>query len=434
MRKRTVFLLIAVTSLALAGIIFIQLYWVRNALRLQEEQFDNKIQLTLKSVVNRMFAGRDSLAADSSVCGPDCDRYTAQVLLAINPLHLDSIMRDEFGSMELSGEYYWGVYNPATERIFAGIPGDYSHQLMQAQHSVSMSCLYSKEPLMLGAYFPYEHNMLWVSIFPYMMLAFLLLAVVIFTFTFTIHLILKQKKLSEMKSDFVNNMTHEFKTPIATISLATDMLLNKEVAESPAKTRRYATIIQDENRRLKKQVEQILQIAVLDKGEYNLKISAFDAHEAILSCIARFELTVRDMGGMITHSFEAEDPEIKADYHHFTNMVNNLLDNAAKYARDYPEVRVSTGNQDGMFFVKVQDRGIGISRENMKHVFKNLYRVPTGNVHDVKGFGLGLYYVKAMAEAHGGYVKVDSELNNWTVFTIYIPKEPAAGLSIEHHV
>lgn len=305
---------------------------------------------------------------------------------------------------------------------------------MQAQHSVSMSCLYSKEPLMLGAYFPYEHNMLWVSIFPYMMLAFLLLAVVIFTFTFTIHLILKQKKLSEMKSDFVNNMTHEFKTPIATISLATDMLLNKEVAESPAKTRRYATIIQDENRRLKQQVEQILQIAVLDKGEYNLKISAFDAHEAILSCIARFELTVRDMGGMITHSFEAEDPEIKADYHHFTNMVNNLLDNAAKYARDYPEVRVSTGNQDGMFFVKVQDRGIGISRENMKHVFKNLYRVPTGNVHDVKGFGLGLYYVKAMAEAHGGYVKVDSELNNWTVFTIYIPKEPAAGLSIEHHV
>jgi len=172
---------------------------------------------------------------------------------------------------------------------------------------------------------------------------------------------------------------------------------------------------------------------VLDKGHYRLKIKAFDAHEAVKACAKNFELTVRDKGGMIIFRPEATGCIIRADHHHFTNMVNNLLDNAAKYSREYPEIRVTTGVSGNMFFVGVHDKGIGISHENLKHIFRNLYRVPTGNVHDVKGFGLGLYYVKTMAEAHGGYVKVSSELNKGSTFVIYIPIDPKIEISRYSH-
>ncbi|MCO5264162.1 MAG: HAMP domain-containing histidine kinase [Lentimicrobium sp.] len=433
MQKRTVALLIVITSLAMAGIIVIQVYWVKNALHLQEEQFDNKVQVTLKSVVNRMFDARDSLAPDPSVCDEHCDHRTYQVLSAINPLRLDSLLQEEFGGMEISREYYWGVYNPACGSLFAGEAGPYHDKLINTNHFVSLSCLYQREQLMLGVYFPSERGVLWLRIFPYLLLALVLLAIVIFAFSFTIFSFLRQKKLSEMKSDFVNNMTHEFKTPIATISLASEMLLNNGVSESVARTRRYARIIHDENQRLKQQVEQVLQIAVLDKGQYRLKIKTFVADDAVKACIKSFELTVRDKGGMITYKPETAGCAIKADYHHFTNMVNNLLDNAAKYSREYPEIMVSTGISGNMFFVGVQDKGIGISHENLKHIFRNLYRVPTGNVHDVKGFGLGLFYVKTMAEAHGGYVKVSSELNKGSTFVIYIPIDPKLEISRYSH-
>jgi two-component system phosphate regulon sensor histidine kinase PhoR len=210
-------------------------------------------------------------------------------------------------------------------------------------------------------------------------------------------------------------------------------LLNPKINESAERTVRYARIIFDENLRLKNQVDQVLQIAVLDKGRFNLKMKHFDGNEAILSCLRSFELTVRDMGGFLNFKPEATSHLLFADENHFKNMINNLLDNAAKYSRGYPEIQVVTRNINGMFVVEVHDKGIGISAEHQKHVFRKLYRVPTGNVHDVKGSGLGLYYVKTMTEAHGGFVKVKSEQKRGSIFEIHIPIENKPELTVKYH-
>ena len=422
MKKSTIALLILITSLSVAGIVFIQVYWVKNAIQLQEAQFDNKVQLILKSVVNRLFDQRYDAAADTAYCQDfHCDHRTLQVLTTIDTQRLDSLLHEEFGSMKVTGAHVWGVYSSKSGTVFAGNDDTYHEQLVAGHHNVSMSCLYESEELLLGVYFPEQGSALWTNILPYLLLSLLLLGVVIYAFSFTVFSFLRQKRLSEMKNDFVNNMTHEFKTPIATISLASDMLLKSEISESPAKAKKYATIIHQENQRLQQQVEQVLQISVLDKGGYSLNKTEFNAHDAIKMCLRNFEITVRDRGGFISSKLKAEDSILLNDFHHFMNMLNNLLDNAAKYSPSYPEIQILTKNIDGMFIVEVHDKGIGIGKEDLKYVFRKLYRVHTGNVHDVKGFGLGLFYVKTMAESMGGSVNVRSELKSGSIFEIHLP-------------
>lgn len=422
MKKSTIALLILITSFSVAGIVFIQVFWVKNAVQLQEAQFDNKVQLILKSVVNRLFDDRFDASTDSAHCRDlHCDHRTLQVLTSIDTQRLDSLLYEEFGSMKISKAFVWGVYSPKGGTVFAGNDDTYQTLLVTSHHHVSMSCLYQLEELSLGVYFPEQGNVLWINILPYLLLSLLLLGVVIYAFSFTVFSFLRQKKLTEMKNDFVNNMTHEFKTPLATISLASEMLLKAEISESPAKSMKYAKIIHHENQRLQQQVDQVLQIAVLDKGDFHLNKTEFNAHDAILMCIRNFEITVRNRGGFISSKLRAEDSILFNDYHHFVNIFNNLLDNAAKYSSDYPEIQILTKNIDGQFVVEVHDKGIGIAREDLKYVFRKLYRVHTGNVHDVKGFGLGLFYVKTMAEAMGGSVNVRSELKSGSIFEIYLP-------------
>ena len=422
MKKSTIALLIFITSLSVAGIVFIQVYWVRNAIQLQEAQFDNKVQLILKSVVNRLFDERFDASADTAYCrNLHCDHRTLEVLTTIDTRRLDSLLYEEFGSMKISETYVWGVYSPNNGIVFAGDGGKFDDELVAGHHNVSMSCLYQSEELLLGVYFPEQGSMLWINILPYLLLSLLLLGVVIYAFSFVIFSFLRQKRLSEMKNDFVNNMTHEFKTPIATISLASEMLLKSEVSESPAKSKKYAQIIYHENQRLQQQVDQVLQIAVLEKGSFSLNKTEFNAHDAIKTCIRNFEITIRDKGGFISSKLKAEHSILFNDIHHFVNMFNNLLDNASKYSIIYPEIQILTKNIDGMFIVEVHDKGIGIGKEDLKYVFRKLYRVHTGNVHDVKGFGLGLFYVKTMAEAMGGSVNVRSELKSGSVFEIHLP-------------
>lgn len=422
MKKRTIAILILFSSLSMLGIVFIQVYWVNNAVQLQAAQFDNKVQLILKSVVNRMFDERDIALSDTTRCkNLHCDHRTLQVLSSINTLRLDSLLNEEFGSMKISKAYKWGIFNADCGTVFAGNADDFTDQLIGSSHRISLSCLYQSEELLLGIYFPEEKNVFWLKILPWLLLSFMLLSVLIYAFSFVVFSLLRQKKLSEMKTDFVNNMTHEFKTPIATISLASEMLLRPEIAESPVKSNKYAKIIHQENQRLQQQVDQVLQISILDKGGYSLNKVDFNANDAIKLCLKNFEITVRDRGGFISGKLNAVEAVLHNDFHHFVNMVNNLLDNAAKYSTTYPEIQVITKNIDGQFVVEVHDKGIGIGSEDMKHVFRKLYRVHTGNVHNVKGFGLGLFYVKTMAEAMGGSVHVRSELKRGSVFEIHLP-------------
>ncbi len=245
--------------------------------------------------------------------------------------------------------------------------------------------------------------------------------IIFLTFALSIFLILRQKKISEMKSDFINNMTHEFKTPIATISIASDSILNEKVINNKAKVRFFTEMIKKENLRMNEQVERILQIARLDRKEFKLNFQSVDAHELISEAIEVILLQVKKRGGKIETKLEATNPVVTTDPVHFTNVIYNLLDNANKYSSDEPQITVTTTNYPKGITITVEDHGIGISKAAQAKIFDKFYRLPSGNVHNVKGFGLGLSYVKAILDANNGSIKVHSEPGKGSRFVIFVP-------------
>ena len=230
---------------------------------------------------------------------------------------------------------------------------------------------------------------------------------------------LKQKKLSIIKNDFISNMTHEFKTPISTISLASEMLADKSIIQSPEKQDRYITMIREENTRLSVLVESILQTSILDKGEFKLKLSEVDVHEIINNAINNTQLLIGK--GAVNTFLNANNFKLQADPVHLTNIVFNLIDNAIKYSKEIPEITISTTNTAEGIMIQVKDKGIGISKENQRKIFDKFFRVPKGNVHNVKGFGLGLSYVKTMIDAHKGTIKAESTPGKGSSFIVTIP-------------
>jgi two-component system phosphate regulon sensor histidine kinase PhoR len=258
-------------------------------------------------------------------------------------------------------------------------------------------------------------------------LTWFILGAILFTiiittaFFITIRTLLKQKKLSEIKSDFINNMTHEFKTPLATISLAVDALRNEKVSGDKEKTAYFTGIIKEENKRMNKQVETILQAALLDKQEVQLNLQKLSAHQLIRSALNNIALPVQEKNGQIEVQLDAEKDLIMADEVHFTNIINNLLDNAVKYSKEDLYIKLSTSNQGNLLKIKIEDNGIGMNKETLSRIFEKFYRAHTGNIHNVKGFGLGLSYVKTMVDAHRGSIKPESTPGKGSCFLISIP-------------
>jgi two-component system phosphate regulon sensor histidine kinase PhoR len=245
--------------------------------------------------------------------------------------------------------------------------------------------------------------------------------IIISAFALTVRTLFTQKKLSEVKSDFINNMTHELKTPLATISLAIDALTNEKVIHDSDKIRYYSSMIKDENKRMNKQVEKILQAARIERQEIKLNLQLLNGHEIIRKVADNLSLQIQDKQGSLTLKLAAQRHDVKADEVHFSNIIFNLLDNAIKYSKDAPKIEVETMNQNGMLAIKVKDNGIGMNKETQARIFEKFYRAHTGNLHNVKGFGLGLSYVKAMAEEHGGKVKVESTIGKGSSFTVFFP-------------
>jgi two-component system phosphate regulon sensor histidine kinase PhoR len=247
--------------------------------------------------------------------------------------------------------------------------------------------------------------------------------VLLVTFIFTICIIFRQKKLTEIKNDFINNMTHEFKTPISTISLAAQMLQDPAVGKSPAMFQHISGVINDETKRLRFQVEKVLQMSMFERQKATLKMKDVNANELISGVVNTFALKAEKNNGSITTELEATTPWIFVDEMHFTNVIFNLLDNAVKYKKPDGELRlhVKTWNESDKLYISIQDNGIGIKKENLKKIFDKFYRVHTGNRHDVKGFGLGLAYVKKIIQDHKGVIRAESELNVGTKFIIVLP-------------
>lgn len=275
----------------------------------------------------------------------------------------------------------------------------------------------------LYVYFPEKNTHVIREVWLPISSSLLFIAVIISCFIYAIKVIIRQKALSDTKNDFINNMTHEFKTPLATVSLAVEALQDPELSSQDKFRARYLGIIKDENKRLVSQVENVLQAAALDKKDFNLKIELLNLAEILENTVDHFGLQVEKKGGQITFINSLEAPMIEGDLFHLSHIFNNMLDNANKYSPENPFITIEAKDDVDQVFITIKDEGIGMNKDAQRKIFDKFYRVPTGNVHDVKGFGLGLSYVKAMLEAHKGGIQVSSELGKGSSFTINLPKK-----------
>jgi two-component system phosphate regulon sensor histidine kinase PhoR len=302
------------------------------------------------------------------------------------------------------------------------IAKEYETQLLNSPYKMRMfaSGLFPK-PDFLTLYFPSKNNFLFHKMGLVLGSSITLLLLIVFCFGYTIITIMRQKKLSQMKTDFINNMTHEFKTPVSTILLASEALKDPSVVQNSERLNRLVNVIHDENNRIGSHVERVLQLAAMEKGNFKLNPVVTNVEDLIERVIHGISIQAENKNGKIRSSFKAIFTTCKVDELHFSNVIYNLLDNAIKYCTVSPDITVSTANEENKLVITVDDNGIGLSKEQQSKIFEQFYRVPTGNLHDVKGFGLGLHYVKTILEMHGGSIAVKSEKGKGSTFEIKIP-------------
>ena len=269
--------------------------------------------------------------------------------------------------------------------------------------------------------FPEKKNFILSSIYKILALSVFFILIIILAFVSALYQLVRQKQISEIKTDFINNMTHEFKTPIATINLALDAIKNPKIIGDGEKVLRYVKMIREENKRMNAQVENVLRISKLEKNQLDVGKERVNVHDIIEEAITHVELLVKDKGGYIKMNLKANSTEILANQFHFVNVIVNILDNAIKYSEDAPEIVILTENSEKFITIRVIDNGIGMSNSVQKNVFKKFYREERGNIHNVKGHGLGLSYVKKIIEIHQGQVYVESEKGIGSTFTIKLP-------------
>jgi two-component system phosphate regulon sensor histidine kinase PhoR len=506
MSKKLIIVLAVFMSLALIGLITMQSYWIINAFKVNENQFNQLVQRALTEAVSNvqrnetmsfifdetgtenldssiMNSSNDlnydttiSFRIDSStnnylsqnikiVQEPKTGNISANISLSTQKINstgyenadapakpqnlanrrsfVDHVVSKMFS---LSPDYEPRV-DPALVRKFVykamvrqGIKTDFEFAITQSTNSLAYkSAKYNPDittkvyqiqlfaddffdtSSMLTIYFPNQRNFIIRSMGIIGISSSFLTLFLIVTFALTIYVIMKQKRLSEMKGDFVNNMTHELKTPISTISLASQMLSDKSISPSDKNYDRISSIIAEESKRLGYQVERVLQMAKFDQGNLRLQFKEVSLHDLIESVASNFILQINTKDGVLIPSLHAEYDIIEADSVHLTNMISNLLDNAIKYTPNKPEIYIETRNIDQDIQLTIRDNGIGISKTNQRRIFDKFYRVPTGNIHNVKGFGLGLSYVKKIVEEHQGKISVESELGFGATFIIKIP-------------
>lgn len=449
MSKRVILTIIGIMTLSLIGVGVIQFFWVKWSVNLDEKNFDAKVYTALNNVKRKLRLDADMLEFDNiyrrnavSVNIPIPKSIIvnpSELLESINKDKLHQYLRNELKDHGITLKYEYGVYSNDLHAYFIE-NGNYTatigdttrssnivgiNPLSKAEYKVLLFNDEAFEPGYINLYFPDKTRFLWSSVIPILTLSVLFTGLILFCFSYTIYIIFRQKKVSEMKTDFINNMTHEFKTPIATISLASDSILSPTIIENKDKVSRFIQIIKQENQRMLSQVEKVLQMAQIEKQDLQLKYTTFDLHEIVEDAIINAELKVQAKGGSISTDLRATPSDLEGDVTHISSIVNNLLDNAEKYSPDNPTIHIATSSSKGGITLSIQDNGIGMTKEAQKSIFEKFYRVPTGNVHNVKGFGLGLSYVKAMVDAHGGKVSVKSEVGKGSTFSIFLPyKKP----------
>jgi len=422
MNSKHIRLIIFFASFTVVGIFSFQLFWVQKAFNVQEKQFNERVHVALTNVVSEV----QSLNNDSSGIYEPVKQITSNYFLAatndtLHPYFLENLLKSEFQARNLDIDFEYVVYDCFTDSIVFGDYVDLKAEDKSLVYRTSNNEKWDKRSHYFGVYFPSKDLYMVEDMSIWVVSTIFLLLVVIF-FGYTIWTIMKQKRLSEVRTDFINNMTHELKTPISTISLSTEVLSNPNIAKDPERLANYAKIIKEESERLKNQVDKVLQMATLDKKKVDLDRKKVDLHKVIKKTIQGFSLILDANDAIIEEDLKASKPYIHGDEVHLTNIMYNLIDNAIKYCEKKPHILISTSDKGSGFYLRVRDNGIGMSREEQRHVFEKFYRVPTGDKHDVKGFGIGLNYVRKMIKQHGGKIQLKSEPKSGSTFRIYFPK------------
>jgi two-component system, OmpR family, phosphate regulon sensor histidine kinase PhoR len=514
MKRNTIVLLAIFFFLAISGLILIQLYWIRNAIAITDQQFRQNANRALESVIldleekeliNNILDQTNPAASDSVTAVVPVNSPIARKIRGFQP---NSRLLDRYGlskGMEpfaitkagqkiyISPEYMSSL-NPAEsaetsdQSISAEINGRVTNKIVSLENIMSKILrntpdireridfenlrkllrtalnevgisldfeysirsgiagiiwrtqgfadipgtskfiiqLFPNDPVpgqnQLVLYFLQERQYKFEKIGSLGFLSLLFTASLLFLSTATFIVIFRQKKISEIRNDFINNMTHELKTPISTISLASQMISDKSIPDDKKNVDNLARVISDESMRLKVQVEKVLQTSFFEKTRMTLRLTDADIHRLIENAIENFSLQIGSTGGNIIKDFQAAFTHAKVDEIHLLNAISNLIDNAIKYSNGRPEITIATRNIRKGIVITVEDKGIGISKQNLKRIYDKFYRVHSGNLHNVKGFGLGLSYVRKVIEEHNGSIKAESQINKGTKFTIFIPQ------------
>jgi len=450
-------------GLVMAGLLLMQMLWVRNALTIKETAFSNDIQRTFTKVMQRInrleaYSAKNRLhkmmGAPLIPAGPKASIINGEIIkhftykgdsitfnlvfpsafnvipIFDNPIfdnpefsyaQIDSIIQSELHHNNIYAHYRFNIFEQKGSYFLFHDPDINENKYLEKAYAFPFVSNNQSRHLYLMVYFPKERAYLLKEMSLMLFLSIIIILAVIYLFSYSITTIIKQSKLSDLKNDFINNMTHEFKTPISTISLACQALSDDDMEKSPELYESYISIIQDENQRLGSMAEKILQTAIIDKGKLKLNTTLLNVHELIQEVVHSNEMMIQQRGGKILTDLQARHFIVNADRLHLTNLLYNLIDNANKYTFENPEIVVSTKNDGDCLSISVKDNGIGISKANQKKIFDKLYRVPTGNVHNVKGFGLGLSYVKAVVEKHNGSIGLISQVGKGSDFYIKIP-------------
>ncbi len=421
MNRKTIRTIILLATLSLIGIVATQIFWVRNAYNLQEKQFNDRVHIALTNVTHELLTiNKDKSTLINPVKQIASNYYTVMINDTVNPYLLETLLKNEFLQKSLNVDFEYVIYDCFTDSIVFGNYISLEEEDKDLLQSKSYTIKWDRDGHYFGVYFPSKEAYILNEMGIWIFSSSIILVIIIF-FAYTINIILKQKRLSEIKNDFINNITHEFKTPISTISLSAEVLLQKNIINEPERLTNYANIIKEENNRLKNQVDKVLQLATLDKDKLKLENENINLHELITHAIKSFDLIVKERNGEITCNLQAKKHTIFGDKIHITNTLHNLIDNAIKYSTENPKIIIRTNDHKDFIEISVQDNGMGISKEGRKYIFDKFYREPTGNVHDIKGFGLGLNYVKTIVEAYNGSVKLISKVNEGSTFVIKFP-------------
>ena len=446
MNRKNINAVVILGIISLASILVVQMVWMRKTISIQQtniaiqekedslnlKQFSEQAHIALRNLLEEI----STQTADSSdlygaVKQVRTNYFTVDINEELHPYYLETLLKKEFYNQNIHQDFQYGIYDCFTDSIVFGNLIKFTKDSLYAPVSdtvtgiTSAKLSWKKDGHYFTVYFP---NVISESvgnseplISPWIYVSIIVLLVLVF-FGYTLAVILRQKRLSEIKTDFINNMTHELKTPIATIALSSEMLLRNDFSNDEEKLKRYAGIIHKENKRLETQVERVLNVAKLDKEHLVLSKEIMDIHELLEEAQENINFNQSEQGVKVELNLNADSGEINADPVHITNVIYNLLDNAVKYCETIPEIKVITRTDKKGIIIEFTDNGIGMKREEHKLIFDKFYRIPTGNLHNVKGFGLGLYYVRLIIQEHVGTIDVKSQVGKGTTFTIWLPK------------